>query len=452
MDIKILFARGARRVTGSNFLVTVTDGGKVTRVLVDCGLSQGEKFCESQNGDMFPYTASEVDAVFFTHAHADHIGLFPKLYKDGFRGVAYATAPTAQLMPIMLEDSVQLIGAEALKCNGVPPYTKEHIAPALSHVRSVQYGDTVHVGPVAATFMNAGHIVGSALIQLDIGGKRIVFTGDLGRTPAALVPDPEVPKNVDVLVTESVYGNRTHGSIDASEKALLEAVKKTIEQDGVLLIPAFSLERTQIILEVLDRAMHERFIPSVDVFMDSPLAAKVSDVYRNNPKYLRADVRAQAEQGDDPFAFKSLRVTVNKDASHAIDNSPTPKIIIAGAGMSHGGRIRHHEARYLGIKKATLLLVGYQVPGSLGRRLKDGQKEISIDGVKIRVQAHIENIDGFSAHADQTDLMNFAEAVMPKRAFVVLGETEAATFLAQRINGFLNIPTDVPREGEEYEV
>lgn len=451
-SISITFARGARRVTGANFLVTVTDGEQTTRVLVDCGLSQGEKFCESVNGDAFSYDPASIDAVFFTHAHADHIGLFPKLVKDGFVGAAYATEPTADLMPVMLEDSVALMRMEAERCGEPAPYAPEDVEPATAKLARVRYHQVLEVGLVRATFLNAGHILGSAAVLIETSGKRILFTGDLGRVPSILVPNRETIGNVDVLVTESVYGNRTHGPADASEYALKDAVTKVVAHSGVLLIPAFSLERTQIILAALDRMIGAGELPEVPVFMDSPLAAKVTDIYREHPAYLRDEVRKKVESGEDPFSFPSLRVTVNKEESHRIDSEPTPKVIIAGAGMSHGGRIRHHEKKYLPLASTTLLLVGYQVPGSLGRRLMDGQKEVEIDHERVKVRAQVEVIGGFSAHADRDDLLKFAEDVSPKRVFVVLGETEAATFLAQRISGFLNIPVDVPREGEEYKV
>lgn len=421
-------------------------------MLIDCGLAQSGDLCDPVNNEPFAYDPAEVDAVFFTHAHADHIGLFPKLVKAGFAGKAYATEPTADLMPIMLEDSVALLKHEAERCGGEPVYTAEDLVVAFRRLERVRYHQVVTVKGIRATFLNAGHILGSATILIEAGGKKLLFTGDLGRTPAILVPPRETVHGVDVLVTESVYGNRLHGSIDVSEVKLRDAVRVTVAKRGVLLIPAFSLERTQIILAALDRMIQTGVVPQVPVFMDSPLAARVTEVYRRYPEYLNDVLRKRLESGDDPFSFTSLRVTVNREASTAIDAIVPPKVIIAGAGMSHGGRIRHHEKLYLGTPTTTLLLVGYQVAGSLGRRLRDGQKIVDIDGKKVKVRATTDVVDGFSAHADRDDLLKFAEDVAPKRVFVVLGETEAATFLAQRISGFLGIPVDVPREGEEYVV
>jgi metallo-beta-lactamase family protein len=451
--IKATFARGARRVTGSNFLFEIGEGESAVRILVDCGLSQGERFCEGTNAEAFSYDPKKIDAIFFTHAHADHIGLFPKLVKDGFSGKAYATAPTKDLMPVMLEDSVQLIALEAKRCNEEPPYDGSDVARAVERIEAVPYGKPISVADgITATLYNAGHILGSALVALDIDGRRILLTGDLGRTPAVLVPNHDIPERTDVLITESVYGNRVHGSIEESKDALLDAVREVVAKKGTLLIPAFSLERTQIILSILDSAMTDGKIPAIPVFMDSPLAAKVTEVYRKHPEFLREEIRERIAKGDDPFFFPSLRVTVSPDESKSISGVSSPKIIIAGAGMSHGGRIRRHEIEHLPHASSTILLVGYQVPGSLGRRIMDGAKEVEIDGRKIKVRAKVLKIGGFSAHADRDDLMNFAEKIKPKRVFVVLGETEASTFLAQRISGFYDVDVDVPREGEVYEL
>lgn len=452
-SLSITFARGARRVTGSNFLFEAKRGEKTVRILVDCGLSQGEHFAEDANSESFSYDPKSVDAIFFTHAHADHIGLFPRLVKDGFKGKAYATEATKALIPVMLEDSVHLMSEEAKRTGREPIYGTEDVTRAAALIQPVRYHDRIEVAlDVSVTFYNAGHILGSALLAIDAYGKRTVFTGDLGRVPSILVPDREVPENVDYLVTESVYGNRKHGSIEESESVLLSAAKETAARGGTLLIPSFSLERTQIILSLLDRAMSDGRIPQIKTFMDSPLAAEVTRIYRSHPEYLREDIRKRLEGGDDPFAFPSLTVTERNQESHAIDSFKGAKIILAGAGMSHGGRIRRHEARYLGDTHTMLMFVGYQVPGSLGRRIMDGGKKVQIDGQNVTVRAHIVKADGFSAHADRDDLLSFAEKTAPRRAFVVLGETEAASFLAQRISGFLGIPVDVPREGEKYDL
>lgn len=452
-SLSVTFARGARRVTGSNFLVEAKDGERTTRILIDCGLAQGERFCESVNQEAFSYDPASIDAIFFTHAHADHIGLFPRLVAGGFRGKAYATPPTKALMAPMLEDSLHILSDEAKRCRENPLYSEADIERALPLVAELGYREKTEVAPnVSVTFYNAGHIIGSASAALDIFGTRIVFTGDLGRVPPVLVPERDIPAGVRFLFMESVYGDRIHDSITDSTRMLLAAVKEAAEKKGTLLIPAFSLERTQIILSALETAFRSGATPSMPVFLDSPLAEKVTEVYERFPDYLRADVRERMQKGEDPFSFPLLKKTSDARSSREIDETSSPKIIIAGSGMSHGGRIVSHEARYLPDASTTLLLSGYQAAGSLGRRLKDGAREVEINGARVRVRADVRALDGFSAHADRNDLLSYAEAVKPEKIFVILGETQSSAFLAQRISGFLGIPAAVPREGEKAEL
>lgn len=453
-EISLTFVGGARKVTGSNFLVEAKNAGTTTRILIDCGLEQGARFCESSNNKPFPYDPAQVDAVFFTHAHIDHIGLYPKLVKDGFKGKAYATSATAALMAIMLEDGASLIAREAKKCDEEPPYRTQDVERAVAGISNIGYRETVQLADgITATLYNAGHILGSSLVLLDVWGTTLLFSGDLGRTPGILIPDMDIPDlPIDYLITESVYGNRVHQSIEESEEALLKALQSTAQKKGTLLIPSFSLERTQIILAAIDRFMKEKLVEPIPVFLDSPLAIRVTEVYKNHPEYLRESLQKLLQNGDDPFSFPSLRVTYSHEESKTIDDTPAPKVIIAGAGMSHGGRVRNHERTYLPDAKSSLLLVGYQVPGSLGRRLQDGAKSVTIDRKKVKVRASVSKTGGFSAHADRDGLLAFAEKVNPKKAFVVLGEMDASSFLAQRIAGFLGIETVIPQKGEAIEL
>lgn len=453
-SLSLTFVGGARSVTGANFLLEAQEGDRTARILVDCGLRQGERFCESANAKPFPYDPRTIDALFVTHAHADHIGLIPKLVKEGFTGPLYGTAPTIDLMPVMLEDSVSLIAREAKACGDEPPYTKEDLEKTLPYMVVLPYRRRIEVAEgITVEFYNAGHILGSALVLVEVFGKRILFTGDLGRVPALIIPDRAVPKvPVDYLVTESVYGNRAHEPIEESEQKLLAALKRVQEKKGTLLIPSFSLERTQIILETIDRFLSAKLIAPMPVFLDSPLAIKVTDIYRKHSEFLRSTLQERLQKGDDPFSFPSLRVSYSRADSKEVDETPGPKVIIAGAGMSHGGRIRSHEMTYLPGKGNELLLVGYQTPGSLGRRLQDGAREVVIDKKKVKVRARVSKTGGFSAHADRNDLLSFAEEVHPKEVFVVLGEMESASFLAQRISGFLGIEATIPQDGERFEL
>lgn len=450
-SLSVTFVGGARSVTGAHFLVESTEGEKTTRIAVDCGLTQGERFCESTNGEPFPYDVAMLDAVFFTHAHADHIGRFPKLVKDGFRGTAYATPPTRDLMPIMLKDSVSIMAREAKSCGDTPPYTQEDMEQAVGLLKSLEYAESVTVGNLTVTFYNAGHILGSALILVETSEKRILFTGDLGRESSLIVANREIPPGpIDALVIESVYGNRLHADSEKSEATLLATIRRVQEKKGTLLIPSFSLERTQIILALIDRFVESGELEPLPVFLDSPLAIQVTELYRKYTQYLNPDMQQRIAAGDDPFEFPLFKMLYSAEDSKEVDDTTPPKVVIAGAGMSHGGRIRSHETHYLPGAQNELLLVGYQVPGSLGRRLQDGARTVTINKRKVKVRAKVSRVGGFSAHADRDGLLSFVEAVNPKEVLVALGEMESASFFAQRVNGFLGIEASIPQSGERF--
>lgn len=452
-SLSVTFVGGARKVTGSNFLIEATQGDTTTHILVDCGLTQGERFCESSNNEPFPYDAKDIDVVLVTHAHADHVGLVPKLVKYGYDKKIYMTPATADLASIMLEDSVKLMAREAEQCEDEPPYTKDDLEKTLPFFEKVEYKKQIDIAPgITGTFYNAGHILGSAMVLLDVWGTKLLFSGDLGREDPILLTPPEFPESIDYYFTESVYGNRTHAEYEDSTQDLLKSIQYVIDNQGTLLIPSFSLERTQIILATIDNFLEAGLIDEIPVYLDSPLATRVTDVYTKYPKLLRDSFREELERGDDPFSFNSLRVTYSHQESKDIPEGEVPKVIIAGAGMSHGGRVRSHEKTYLPDPRSLLLLTGYQVPGSLGRKLQDGVSKIQIDRKAVKVRAGVRKTGGFSAHADRDDLIAFTEKVNPKKVFVLMGEMEASSFLAQRISGFLGIETYIPEKGEKVQL
>mgnify|MGYP006276531167 CR=1 FL=1 len=447
------FYGGVGSVTGANFML---DTGRLA-VLVDCGLIQGDRFAEAKNAEPFVYDPAAVDVLLVTHAHADHIGRIPKLVRDGFRGRIYSTPPTRALAAIMFDDALQIMRYEAERDGREPLYAQADIDQALAQWETKPYEATWELGDgVVAQFLNAGHILGSAMVELTRGARSIVFTGDVGNVPQPLMAAPTVPTGYDYLVMESVYGDRVHEEVAERTALLTKHIQDTIDRSGTLIIPAFSLERTQGILYAINNLVEAGTIPPIKTFLDSPLAIRVTDVYRHATAYLKPTIQEQIVAGDDIFAFEGLSFTETVQESKAIATFDNPKIIIAGSGMSHGGRIREHEKRLLGDTNTTLLLVGYQTVGSVGRVLQDGAKEVRIDGVPVRVRARIETIRGFSGHADRNQLMELVyhgtRAHQPERIFVTMGEERASLFLAQRLHDYLDLPARVPGEQDEVAI
>ncbi len=440
--MKITFCSGAQAVTGANFLIEV--GGK--KVLVDCGLIQGGRVCEADNFKPFSYNPASIDAVFITHAHIDHIGRLPRLVHQGFRGPIYGTAATRDITELNLIDSMGVFSKEG----SVPLYSEADVAQAMNQWQVLPYHTTLDLGSLEVSLLNAGHILGSAMVMINDGGKKTVFTGDLGNSPTPLLPNTDAITDAEYLVMESVYGDRAHESRLERKDKLEQIIEDTVGKGGNLIIPAFSIERTQELLFEIEEMIEHSRIPPVPVYLDSPLAIKVTAIYKRYLSEMNLSAREMSRLSDGLFRFPQLRQTLSTEESKAIHLDEGPKIIIAGSGMSNGGRIIHHEKRYLSDPKNTLLLVGYQAAGSLGRVLMEGAKTVRILGDEVPVAARVANLSGYSAHKDSPALVEFVHqsADTLKKVLVVMGEPKSSLFLVQRLRDYLGLDAAAPEPGE----
>lgn len=441
-------------VTGANYLLEsnlpASRHGSA-KILIDCGLFQGEKHAEDKNYEDFPYKPEEIDYLLITHAHLDHIGRIPKLYKDGFRGKILATKPTKDFTYEMLLDSQEILEKEAKELKRKPLYTHEDVEKSSELIEGVEYGEKIKLGKdIFCRFREAGHILGSAIIEIWAEKKKIVFSGDLGNPPVPLLRPTEFIDEADYVVIESAYGDRVHEARDQRQNLLENAIEDTVTGGGVLMIPAFALERTQELLYELNELVENHRIPRIPIFIDSPLALKALDVYKKYPEYYNKEATYLIKSGDDLFKFSGLVFTETTEESKRINDIKPPKVIIAGSGMSTGGRILHHEIRYLPDPGSCLLLVSYQVAGSLGRRILDGAKEVKIFNETVPVRAKVKEIGAYSAHADQEMLRNWVDKIKRpiKRVFVVQGEEGPALALVQLIRDHLGIDARAPMTGE----
>ena len=446
------FLGAAGTVTGSKYLVQ-HDG---RRILIDCGLFQGLKELRLRNWSPLPVDPKSIEAVALTHAHIDHIGSLPRLVKEGFDGPVFSTSATRALAGLLLPDSAHLQEEEARYANeagstkhdpALPLYTVEDACAALRHFETFEYGRRREILPgITLTFARAGHILGSAICTLELAGsrQRIVFSGDLGRYDAPILRDPEPVEYATTLLVESTYGDRTHGAVKAID-SLASAVSDAVVRKGMIVIPSFAVGRTQEILYDL-RALEEADrIPTLDVFVDSPMACDATPIYLAHPEDHDLDMTALLERGISPLATRRTHFVTSVEDSKKLNDRAGPAIIISASGMATGGRILHHLKHRLPDPKNTILFVGYQAEGTRGRRLLAGEKEIRIYGEMVKVSARVAAVSGFSAHGDWRELMRWMSGFRapPKQTFLVHGEAPALEALRQRVaqNGW---PVRVP--------
>lgn len=442
MDIK--FFGAIQEVTGSNILVSVNNN----RFMIDCGVFQGKRIIEEKNYEPFPYDASSIKAVFLTHAHLDHCGRLPKLYHAGFRGKIYTTPATRDLTIMSLNDSVDIIEEEALENGRLPYYNRQDVQNFIGLFEPIEYDQKIEFLPgMQCCLREAGHILGSASVEIWANGEKAVFSGDLGNNPVPILRPPAVIEEADFVVIESTYGHANHEDSISRRQFLKDAVDYIVENRGILMIPSFAIQRTQEILYELDCLIENGQIPdNIPIFVDSPLAIEATEIFSKYPNYYNESAKRIVNSGDDFLHFKNLKFTPKVEESKAINFVDPPKIIIAGSGMITAGRITHHIRRYISDPRNYLLIVGYQVEGTMGRRLHDGAKEIEIFHEKHIVRAKVEVATSFSAHADQKQLIKWLSSIKGiKKVYINHGEKEKMEILSEAIRQQLKLSTEIPQ-------
>ncbi len=403
------------------------------KILIDCGLFQGLRDSEAKEKSKFDYDPAEVDFLFITHAHIDHIGRIPDLVLAGFKGVIYSTPLTKEIAELMLHDLVHINGGD-----------DAIVGRVLSLWQTIDYHQTKDFGGFTVELFDAGHILGSSMYKFAFPtGKSMLFTGDLGNSPAPLQSEREKVTGVSYILMDSVYGDRNHQGGEARDAQFLSLITEVIAKKSTLLIPVFSLERAQVIVHDLDNLFETKKLPNIPVFLDSPLAIHITEIYKR-----------VLTKGRDDFNFNKFKETAQVRDSIEIAKVSGPKIILAGSGMSTAGRIVIHEQRYLPDPNAIILFVGYQAAGTLGRLIQDGAKKVEINDHIIEVRAKVVNIEGFSAHADSDHLVEFVSENQEtlKKVFITMGETKSSIFLAQRLKDELDVESVIPERGKKYEL
>ena len=450
--MKIIFHGAAQEVTGSCYQIITNSG---SQFLVDCGLFQGDPNLEKINYKDFDFNPKNIQALFLTHSHLDHSGLLPKLYRQGFRGKIFSTRPTRDICKLLFEDAANLILDKYFKTGERPIYELEDAMNCVSLFETVEYGELKEFDSVKFRFNDAGHILGSAAIEIFIENKKMVFSGDLGNYPSPILKMPDIIKEANYVFIESTYGGITHESKEIRLKKLKQAVFNVFNKESTLLIPSFALERTQEIMYELNNMVEHGEIVPLPVFIDSPLANKITGVFKNYEYLYDKETMSIIKSGDDIFDFQGLVMTNTVDESKRINSVKGPKIVIAGSGMCTGGRITKHLKQYIEDPKNFLIFVGYQAIGTLGRKIFDGEKIVEIEDREFNVNLTVDAIGGYSAHADEPQtiswLSNFDKNML-EEAIVIHGEKEKGDALANAIKNNFGFKTFQPKIGDELNI
>jgi metallo-beta-lactamase family protein len=466
-QVRLKFLGAAQNVTGSRHLLEANG----YRLLIDCGLYQERHFLD-RNWEPFNVPPESINAVFLTHAHLDHCGLLPKFVREGFKGKIYCTQATAEIARIILLDSAKIQEEDAehkLKRHQkegrkgpypeVPLYTIADAEACFPHFETVRYRQTLKIADnIEVTFCNAGHVLGSSMISVDVnrnGDKRtVLFTGDLGRPDRPILPDPSVPEKVDYVVIESTYGDRDHLDTGDIKKQIADVINSTNKMGGNVVVPSFALERSQEILFYINELLSENTIPHLVIFLDSPMAAQITEIFKHHQELFDEEARELVMNHHSPFEIPGLKVTTTSEESKAINHIKGTCMIIAGSGMCTGGRIKHHLVNNITRKESSIMFVGYQAVGTLGRQLVDKAKEVRIFGQKYKVRAKVKQINGFSSHADRNEMLNWLMKFKspPKQVFLVHGEPESAQAFGEFITAKTGWKTTVPAYGDEIEL
>ncbi len=470
--MNIRFLGAVKGVTGSSHLITYKD----KKILLDCGMYQGRD--EDLNLDEFEVNPAEIDYLLLSHSHIDHTGRIPLLVKKGFKGEIYCSKPTYDLCEIMLIDSAHIQETEAEwkskkalrqgKKAVEPMYTQKDAADSFRYFKPVQYSQIITIEEgLTIRFNDAGHILGSSIIEMwfEEGGEsvKLVYSGDLGMHDKPLLNDPSLIEKTDYVIMEATYGNRVHDNIEQRTEELINIILKTAKRGGSVIIPSFAVGRTQELIYELNKyydshmdkmGTKENELKKIPVYIDSPLAAKATEIFRKNAGVFDSEARSFIMSGDDPLDFENLHFTHSAEESKALNLSTEPKIIISASGMCDAGRIKHHLKHNLWRKEASIVFVGYQAEGTLGRRIMDGEKVVKVLGETINVKAEVYNVEGFSGHADKPALLNWLRGFKekPKTVFIVHGEEESKLGFAEEVKKDLGINCIIPEYDVAYEI